>query len=229
MGFYDKFNFDGLKFFSQLKTNPTVATPCDEFLAVIKYLKNQFPPAHSITVAELGIGYGATSLQVLKLLNTGDVYYVFDYEDVLKDFADDLQVRDFGIKCQIVTAGNTHDEWDSYNWNLSNMVFRMRERHGTGIFDVVYLDGAHTLLHDGLAVCLLKDLIKVGGFLILDDLLWTFSNSNWGRSYAPGRLPKVQMDDTQIFRVQELFLSNDTNWEKFSPPKAHRGVFRKRS
>ncbi len=232
MGFYDNWNFDGLKFFSQLKTHPSIAIPCDEFLTIIKYLKNEYPPTQSITVAEIGIGYGATALQVLKLLGKDDVYYCFDFADRFEDFISDLKTRDYGIKCQIVTAGNTHNEWDSYNWNLSNMIFRMRERHEAGIFDAVYLDGAHTLLHDGLAVCLLKELIKVGGFLILDDLFWIFSSDGETGSntkYASGRLTKEQMDDCQILRVQELFLSNDPNFEKLSPPQAYRGIFRKRS
>ncbi len=141
---------------------------------------------------------------------------------------EDLQTRDFGVKCQVVTKGNSHEEWDSYNWNLSNMLFEMRERHEAGIFDAVYLDGAHVFLHDGLAVCLLKELIKDGGYLILDDLFWKFSQSAWGKKVGPGRLTKEQMEDCQILRVQEIFLTTDPNWERLSTPKDHRGVFRKR-
>lgn len=163
------------------------------------------------------------------MLGKDDVYYAFDFADKLKDFIDDLKARDFGIKCQIRALGNSHDEWDSYNWNLSNMIFQMRQSYQRGIFDAVYLDGAHTFLHDGLAVCLLKELIKDGGILILDDLFWTFSISGWGRKVGPGRLPKEQMDDKQLLRVQELFLSNDPNFEKLSLPNSVRGVFRKRS
>ena len=226
MGFYDNYNFDGLKFFSQIKNAPLVAEPCGEFLSVIEHLKSFAKP---VTVAEIGIGYGATTLQVLKMLDAQDVYWCFDFEDQLKNLTDDLLTRDFGIKCQLVTAGNSRDEWDSYNWNLSNMVFRMRERHEHGIFDAVYLDGAHTLLHDGLAVCLLKELMKNGGFLILDDLFWTFSSLKGEYTFPHGRLPKYQMDDAQIFRVQELFLTNDPNFERLSPPNTWRGIFRKRS
>ena len=186
-------------------------------------------PPRNISVAEIGIGYGATALQVLKLLDAGDVYYALDFEEKIKDFADDLQARDFGVKCKIIGLGNSQLEWDSYNWNLSNMVFQMRERYEEGMFDAVYLDGAHTFLHDGLAVCLLKELIKDGGILILDDLFWTYSNSEFGRKHAPGRLTKEQFTDMQVLRVQELFLTNDPNFEKLSQPKSLRGVFRKRS
>ena len=181
-----------------------------------------------MTVAELGIGVGATTLQVLKFLDENDTYYAFGFEDTVKDFEQDLQVGNLGIKCRVVTKSNSHEAWDSYNWNLSNMIFEMRERKEAGIFDVVYLDGAHAFLFDGLAVCLLKELIKDGGYLILDDLFWTFSGVAWGRNFGPGKLTKEQMEDKQILRVQELFLTPDPNWERLSSPKDWRGVFRKR-
>lgn len=228
MGFYDNCNFDGLKFFSQIKTNPErhISDPCMEFLFVIKHLKSTMPP-RNITVAEIGIGYGATALLVLKLLDKGDVYYGFDFEDSMQEFMSDLQAKNFGIKCSVIPAGNSHLEWDSYNWNLSNMIFQMRRQKRAGIFDAVYLDGAHTLQHDGLAVCLLKELIKDGGFLVLDDVFWRYANLKTRKRFV-NMLTQEQMADYQILRVQEIFLSNDPNFEKISPPNAYRGVFRKR-
>lgn len=168
-------------------------------------------------------------MQTFQLLDKGDTYYVFDFNDRLKEFTDDLRVRNFGAKCKIVLAGNSSLEWDSYNWNLSNLVFRMREQGENGIFDAVYLDGAHTLFHDGLAVCLLKELIKDGGFLVLDDLFWSHNKSSERiRQRDAGRVTKEQMADMQVLRVQELFLTKDPNWERFSLPENYRGVFKKR-
>ena len=230
MGFYDNYNFDGLKLFARItdgNAEMAVTEPAGRVLSIIKQLKTITPP-HSITVAEVGIGYGATALQILKILDENDTYYAFDFEDSVKALEDDLKTRDFGIKCQVVTKGNSREEWDSYNWNLSDMVFEMRERHETGIFDAVYLDGAHTLIHDGLAVCLLKELIKAGGYLILDDLFWTYAGSSWGRNVGPGRLTEEQMKAKQVLRVQELFLTNDPNFERLSSQKDGRGIFRKR-
>lgn len=225
MGFYDNYNFEGLKFFSKIKENPSLAEPCAEVIQILKLVKNNTP--RPVDVAEIGIGYGATLLQILNLLSENDVYYCFDYQDTLQDLKSDLESGKFDFKCTINAFGNSHDEWDSYNWNLSSMIFDMRKKELRGIFDVVYLDGTHAFLYDGLAICMLKELIKTGGFLILDDLGWTFSGSKWGQNFGVGRLPKFQMDDMQILRAQEIFLRNDPFFEKLSDERAYRGVFRK--
>ena len=124
MGFYDNYNFDGLKFLSQIKTKPEhcISEPCPEFLSIIRQIKSPSPRA--ISVAEIGIGYGATALQVLKMLGEDDTYYCFDFESKLRDFVDDLQARDFGIKCQVVTGGNSSD--DGY---FSDLFMEFRVRH----------------------------------------------------------------------------------------------------
>ena len=109
------------------------------------------------------------------MLGVHDIYMCLDFELTLNHFIDDLKSGNFNVKCKIIPLGNSFNTWDSYNYNLSTLIFQMRKDNADGIFDVVYLDGAHTLLHDGLAVCLLKQLIKKGGYLILDDLFWKFS------------------------------------------------------
>lgn len=67
------------------------------------------------------------------------------------------------ICCHIEGIGNTHKVFDSYAWSLNNMVFDMRKKHLDGIFDVVYLDGAHSLIHDGLSSCLVKEFSVISG------------------------------------------------------------------
>lgn len=227
MSFYDKWDFDGLKLFSNLKKKSSIGHPCKEFLSVVKRLKSS--PPHSITVAEIGVGYGATALQVLKLLDEGDTYYGFDFSERMQEFMSDLQAKDFGIKCRVVPLGNSRYIGDSYNWNLSKLIFEMRERNESGLFDAVYLDGAHTFLYTGLGICLLKELLRDGGVLILDDVHWTVANS---KACRPGAIkdgmPKEQMEDMQVLRAEKIFLDADPNYERLSPPDAYRSIFRKR-
>ena len=106
-------------------------------------------------------------MQVLNLLSEGDRYFCFDFENSIKNFIEDVKVLvsrgELKVRCEVIGLHNSTKEWDSYNWNLSNLLLDMRSKKIEGIFDAVYLDGAHTFLHDGLAVCLLKELIKKAG------------------------------------------------------------------
>ena len=224
MGFYDNYNFDGLQLFSQIKEIPEVSEPCPEFISVVEQLKST---RRNISVAEVGIGAGATTLRTLEILDEGDLYCCFDFLYVVKMFLHDIDSDRFNVKCKVIAFGNSELEWDSYNWNLSNMVLQMRERHEFGMFDAVYLDGAHAFIHDGLAVCLLKELVKDGGYLVLDDLKFVY----WPdyREIHKNRMPQNQMEDAQVSRAQKIFLDGDPNFEKLSPPDAERGIFKKRS
>ena len=161
------------------------------------------------------------------MLDENDIYVCFDFGNVLNDFINDLKSGRFDVKCTIIPFGNSTGAWDSYNYNLSELIFQMREDNLDGFFDVVYLDGAHTFMHDGLAVCLLKQLVKKSGYLILDDLFWKYSDWNGGKP-VEGKLPKYQCEDMQILRVQEIFLRHDPNFEKLSDEKSWRGIFRRR-
>lgn len=92
-------------------------------------------------------------------LSSEDTYYFFDFADNAYALLEYLQ-KIPEVKCKLIAVGNSRKNWDSYNWNLSTMLLQIRSRDEDGMFDVVYLDGAHTFLHDGLAICMLKILMK---------------------------------------------------------------------
>lgn len=44
MGFYDNYNFEGLKLFSKLKETSSISEPCPEVIQIIQFVKNNTPP-----------------------------------------------------------------------------------------------------------------------------------------------------------------------------------------
>ena len=71
--------------------------------------------------------------------------------------------------------------FSSYTWWLKEQVAAgVRER-----FDFVYLDGAKHFAVDGVAVVLAEKLLRPGGWLLMDDLGWTYSDDP-GRSVTDG-------------------------------------------
>lgn len=223
MGYWDSTDFSQLPFLSLIKQNPQVGDPSPEFMKAIDF-KKAFSNK-PITVAEIGVGFGASALAACLKLSEKDTYYCFDFEpSILALLADLKKIED--VKCKIAGFGNTYKNQDSYNWNLSKLVIDMKKENRDGIFDVAYLDGAHDFARDGLAVCLLKQLVKPSGFLILDDIMLKLSGLII-QSYLDENYTQEQTEDLQLLRVQTIFLDCDSNFEKLSEPDAWRGVFRR--
>ena len=78
-------------------------------------------------------------------------------------------------------------EFSSYTWWLKTQVQARSDGHGNvaPASDFVYLDGAKNWTIDGLAVVLVEKLLRPGGWLLMDDLDWTYSRDP-GREATDG-------------------------------------------
>ena len=194
------------------KLGETISTPCWEFLQLIEKKKRE---NRIISIAEVGIGIGATSVEACKKLSPNDTYYCFDFHDAIDDLLHDLKELP-EICCKIVGKKNTHKICDSYNWNLSEMIFDMRNENKNGMFDVVFLDGAHTFAHDGLACCLLKELLKPNGYIVFDDMNWTCRKSGGEEmcNDLKDLYTEEQLCDRQVLRVVNAFMIEDRRFQQ---------------
>ena len=134
----------------------------------------------------------------------------------------------------MIGMGNTHRIYDSYCWSLCKLLFEMRDNKVDGLFDIVYLDGAHSFAHDGLACCILKELLKPDGFIVLDDVYWSYGISS---TCNPNVFPAVkglytdeQIHDYQVKRVVNAFMINDVRFEQVyitNGSRSSRAIFKK--
>ena len=78
-------------------------------------------------------------------------------------------------------------EYSSYTWWLKEQVQARSDRAGNvePAYDFVYLDGAKNWTIDGLAVVLVEKLLRPGGWLLMDDLDWTYAQDP-GREATDG-------------------------------------------
>jgi hypothetical protein len=76
----------------------------------------------------------------------------------------------------------------SYTWFLKDQVEARSDSSGncSPCYDFCFLDGAHNFTIDGLSVVLLEKLLSPGGWLLLDDLNWTYK----GYDDAIGHVPR---------------------------------------
>jgi predicted O-methyltransferase YrrM len=70
----------------------------------------------------------------------------------------------------------------SYNWWLKDQVASRADSAGNcaPLYDLCYIDGAHNWTVDGFAVVLCEKLLRPGGWLLLDDLNWTYRSDPHG-------------------------------------------------
>ena len=212
----------------EIDQNQWIGSACTE---VLEKVKERQQCSLAISVAEVGVGVGATSVQICKRLRGGDSYTCFDFSETVEKLVHDLQLLP-DVSCKIASYGNTHKHWDSYAWALSNLLFAMRNRQEDGMYDVVYLDGAHSFFQDGLACCLLKELVKPGGYLIFDDMKWTYASSptvNPVKNPATAEnMTEEQIEDPQVTRVVRCFMEHDPSFVCRSEEHASRAVFQKK-
>lgn len=200
--------------------------PCKEVLNLVKDLKLK---GAKISVAEIGVDIGATACEILKLLDNGDKYYMFDFDQTVVELKRDFDALGKVVRAEVIPCGNTTKTYDSYCWTLYKLLVKEKEP----VFDVVYLDGAHTFFHDGLAVCLLKKMIKNEGFLVLDDIKWTFSKSP---TCNPAVNPNIlncyteeQIECAQVAIVADVFLENDSGWLRMDCGNAGRRIYQRKA
>ena len=56
----------------------------------------------------------------------------------------------------------------------------------------------------------------------MEDVFTTFVNED-----VKGKIPEKYREESQLVRVQELFLEHDPNFEKLSYPQSPRSIFRR--
>jgi predicted O-methyltransferase YrrM len=109
----------------------------------------------------------------------------------------------------------------SYNWFLKELIERQSDRSGNcqPVIDFCYLDGAKNWNIDGLAVLLLEKLLRPGGWLLMDDLEWTYEKASWWLPEANGRPlgPSSDAERTEphLRAVFELLVKQHPSFTQF--------------
>jgi predicted O-methyltransferase YrrM len=182
----------------------TISRPNRPVVAEIdRLLKKNVSPIF----AEIGVGVGATTLAVAKILDNVGEIHIFDFEQSVSELKSDLASLGFN---NVVAYGNTEKYWDSYHWNFAKLL----SDGANEIFDVIYIDGAHTYLHDALAFFMCDRLLKVGGAMIFDDWNWSFSQSRWMKGVRDNFMTEEQINNQQIGYLLNTLVKNHIGYEE---------------
>lgn len=132
----------------------------------------------------------------------------------------DLEVakkREPNIECLLTKLGllekvSIYYEPTSYTWRLMKFLEERPRRQ----FDLCYIDGPHSWFVDGFGFFLVDLLLKEGGWIIFDDLYWTFSESPaLGKTDWVKEMPEDERTTPQILKIYELLVKPNFGYHNF--------------
>jgi predicted O-methyltransferase YrrM len=157
---------------------------------------NHLVSASAREVLEIGTGHGVSTAYMAAALDetgTGMVTTI-DHAAILRDPspADILDRTGLTTRVRRIVI-----EDSSYTWWLKEEVEARSDGAGNcgPIYDFCYLDGAHNWTIDGLATVLIEKLLQPDGWLLLDDLNWSYA----GSFTSPGQGP----DDLRLSPAEQ--------------------------
>ena len=162
---------------------------------VLKLLQECLDRSENMVYYEIGIGIGATTLEVARLLNHRGSMYLFSREHDVRELTMDLAKLGYA---------NVNGTWGSPKNTFSGYHFELAYGFSRGElpeFDLAYIDGGHVYHLDAPAACVLKELCKPGGYMVFDDWTWSLAKS---ANLNPQKRPAtaVEYDARQITECQ---------------------------
>jgi predicted O-methyltransferase YrrM len=125
-------------------------------------------------------------------------------------------------------------EHSSYNWFLKGEIEAASDEAGNcePRYDFCYLDGSKNWNVDGLAVVLIERLLRPDGWLLMDDLEWTYESNPWIAPSGDGRplgpLSESERTEPHLLAVFELIVKQHPSFTRFIREDAWYGWAQKR-
>jgi predicted O-methyltransferase YrrM len=181
---------------------------------------------------ELGTAHGVSAAYIAAALEANGRGHLttVDHGGAAYDPAPEQVLAAAGLSDQ-VTIVRAHS---SYNWYLKEQIEQASDRDGNcePRFDFCYLDGSKNWNIDGLAVVLIEKLLNPEGWLLMDDLEWTYERNPWiapaGDGHPLGPLSNSEQTEPHLLAVFELIVKQHPAFTRFIREDAWYGWAQKR-
>jgi predicted O-methyltransferase YrrM len=169
-------------------------------------------------VLELGTAHGVGAAYMAAALQARGAGHLttVDYAGASFDPSPEEVLERAGLT-DWVTVIRAHS---SYNWFLKQTIEECSDAAGNcrPRFDFCYLDGSKNFNVDGLAVVLVEKLLKPGGWLLMDDLEWTYERNPWIAPTGDGRplgpLSASERTEPHLLAVFELIVAQHPSFTR---------------
>lgn len=189
-----------------------------------KYLESFIKSNNLSNLLELGFAHGVSSCYFASILDdmgkghltTIDLEKSKNRRPNIEQLLDKLSLSDYV---------SVYYEYESYNWRLMNFI----EENNNPIFDFCYIDGAHDWNVDGFAFLLVDKLLKPGGWIIFDDMDWSFGSSPSMKNMDRVKNMPIDVKDTpHVAKVFDLLVKEHPNFCNFEVTDFGWGIAQKK-
>ncbi len=176
-----------------------------------RYLERFIKSKNLSNLLELGFAHGVSSCYFATILKENDGGHLTTI-DLVSAYHRKPNIEELLSKLNLEEYVSVYYEYESYNWRLMNFI----EENDEPIFDFCYIDGAHDWNVDGFAFLLVDKLLKPGGWIIFDDMNWSF-----GSSPSMQNIPRVlnMPDDVKntphVAKVFDVLVKPHPNYGNF--------------
>jgi predicted O-methyltransferase YrrM len=168
---------------------------------------------------ELGTAHGVSAAYIAAALqaNGGGHLTTVDHAGAAYDPTPEQVLARAGLAHRVTIVR----EHSSYNWFLKEQIEAASDAAGNcrPVYDFCYLDGSKNFNVDGLAVVLIEKLLRPDGWLLMDDLEWTYERNPWivpeGDGRPLGPLSARERATPHLRAVFELIVKQHTSFTRF--------------
>jgi predicted O-methyltransferase YrrM len=161
------------------------------------------------TVLELGTAHGVSAAYIAAAIEAnghGRLTTVDSSQFRWQDPAPEEVLAFVGLRDWV----SFERSYSTYNWFLKEQIEQRSDTSGNcePLYDFCFLDGQKNWTVDGLAVFLIEKLLRPGGWLLMDDLGWTYSPDRQGWHYTIdiGSLSEEERREPHVRAVFELIV-----------------------
>lgn len=163
-------------------------------------------------VLELGFRHGVSTCYIAAALdaNGGGSVVTIDLESTKQAKPN---IEELLEKTDQINKVKIYYEPSSYTWRLMKLL----EDNPKPCFDFCYLDGAHSWAVDGLAFFLVDKLLKLNGWLLFDDINWSYATSlslkdkDWVKA-----MPEDERNTCQVLKIYDLLVKTHPCYGNFT-------------
>lgn len=167
----------------------------------------------STDVLELGIMHGVSTCYMASALDEAGRDWSITSIDNTTAITNVPNVEELLTKLGLRERVTIFYEPSSYIWRLLKMLDKSPEPR----FDFCYLDGAHNWPDDGFAFFLIDKLLKPGGWIVFDDIDWSYATSPaLAESDFVKAMPEEEQTMQQVRKVFDLLVKTHPSYGEFS-------------